>query len=407
MPERLIVVGNGMVGLRFVEELLVRAAGRYRLTVVGKEPEVAYNRVLLSSLLAGDVAAEDVRFRPPEWYAERGINLVLGTPVERVDAVERTLRLADAQRIAFDRLVLATGSQPIRLPIPGMTLPGVLTFRDLADVEAIRRVSGGGRSAVVIGGGLLGIEAAYGLARGGLDVSLVHLMDRLMERQLDPRAAGLLKSEVEAKGIRVVLEAETAAIEGTTAVEAVRLKDGRRLAAHMVVVAIGIRPETGIAREAGLACNRGVVVDDGLETSAPGIYAIGECAEHSGQCYGLVEPGYAQARILATRLGGGAETYAGSVLATNLKVSGVSVFSAGDILGQPGTEDIVLSDPGLPAYKKLVIQRDAGGQRLVGAVLVGDTADGLWYQELIKAGTAVGPMRADLIFGRDFVEAAA
>jgi nitrite reductase (NADH) large subunit len=407
MPERLIVVGNGMVGLRFVEELLVRAAGRYRLTVVGKEPEVAYNRVLLSSLLAGDVAAEDVRFRPPEWYAERGINLVLGTPVERVDAVERTLRLADAQRIAFDRLVLATGSQPIRLPIPGMTLPGVLAFRDLADVEAIRRASGGGRSAVVIGGGLLGIEAAYGLARAGLDVSLVHLMDRLMERQLDPRAAGLLKSEVEAKGIRVVLEAETAAIEGTTAVEAVRLKDGRRLAAHMVVVAIGIRPETGIAREAGLACNRGVVVDDGLETSAPGIYAIGECAEHRGQCYGLVEPGYAQARILATRLGGGAETYAGSVLATNLKVSGVSVFSAGDFLGQPGTEDIVLSDPGLPAYKKLVIQRDAGGQRLVGAVLVGDTADGLWYQELIKAGTAVGPMRADLIFGRDFVEAAA
>jgi nitrite reductase (NADH) large subunit len=407
MPERLIIVGNGMVGLRFVEELLARTGDGYQITVVGKEPQPAYNRVLLSSLLAGGVSAADVRFREPAWYADHGIELMLRTPAERIDAAARLLRLADGRRLAFDRLVLATGSQPIRPPVPGMTLPGVLTFRDLADVEAIHAAAGRGRRAVVIGGGLLGIEVAYGLVRAGLGVSLVALRDRLMECQLDSRAGQLLRSAVEAKGIRVLLEAETEAVVGDVAAEAVKLKDGRLLPADLVVVAIGIRPETELARQSGIGCSRGVVVGDRLETSCSGVYAIGECAEHRGICYGLVEPGYAQARILAARLAGGGEAYAGSVLATNLKVSGVSVFSTGEFLGQDGAEEIILSDPGLPAYKKLVIRRFAEGQRLVGAVLFGDTADGVWYQELIKTGTPVGPMRTDLIFGRDFVEAAA
>jgi nitrite reductase (NADH) large subunit len=407
MRERLIVVGNGMVGLRFVEELLARTGDRYRITVVGKEPQPAYNRVLLSSLLAGEVSAEDVRFRDGAWYADHGIELMLRTPAESIDAAARLLRLADGRRLAFDRLILATGSQPIRPPVPGMTLPGVLTFRDLADVKAIRAAAGRGRRAVVIGGGLLGIEAAYGLVRAGLQVSLLHLMDRLMERQLDPRAGQLLQSALETKGIRVLLEAETEGVVGDVAAAAVKLKDGRLLPADLVVVAIGIRPEAELARESGIACSRGIVVGDHLETSFPGVYAIGECAEHRGICYGLVEPGYAQARILAARLAGGGGCYAGSVLATNLKVSGVSVFSTGEFLPAAGAEEIALSDPGLPAYKKLVIRRDADGQRLVGAVLFGDTADGLWYQELIKACTPVGPMRTDLIFGRDFVEAAA
>jgi nitrite reductase (NADH) large subunit len=288
-----------------------------------------------------------------------------------------------------------------------MDLQGVLTFRDLADVDAIRAGAGRGRRAVVIGGGLLGIEAAYGLVRAGLDVSLVHLMDRLMERQLDPRAGQLLSAAVEAKGIQVVLYGETEAIEGDAAVEAVKLKDGRLLPADLVVVAIGIRPEETLARQAGIACNRGIIVDDGLATSVAGIYALGECAEHRGVCYGLVEPCYTQARILADRLAGGNDAYAGSVLATNLKVSGVGVFSTGDFLAEDGTEEIILSDPGLPAYKKLVIRRSAEGQRLVGAVLFGDVADGLWYQQLIRSATPVGSMRADLIFGRDFVEVAA
>ena len=408
MRERLIVVGNGMVGLRFVEELVARAEGRYRISIIGKEPQPAYNRVLLSSLLAGEVSAPDVRFRDRGWYAEHGLELLLGSAAESIDAGTRVLRLADGRTLAFDRLVLATGSQPIHPPAPGMTLPGVMTFRDLADVEAIHAAAGGGRRAVVIGGGLLGIEAAYGLVRAGLEVSLIALRDRLLERQLDPRAGQLLRSAVEAKGIRVLLEAETEAVLGDVAAEAVKLKDGRLLPADLVVVAIGIQPEATLARQAGIVCNHGIVVDDGLATSVAGIYAIGECAEHRGVCYGLVEPGYTQARILAERLtGGGGEAYAGSVLATNLKVSGVSVFSTGEFLGPKGTEEIILSDPGLPAYKKLVIRRDADGHRLVGAVLFGDIADGLWYQELIRSATPVGPMRSDLIFGRDFVEAAA
>ena len=406
--ERLIVVGNGMVGLRFVEELVARAEGRYRISIIGKEPQPAYNRVLLSSLLAGEVSAPDVRFRDRGWYAEHGLELLLGSAAESIDAGTRVLRLADGRTLAFDRLVLATGSQPIHPPAPGMTLPGVMTFRDLADVEAIHAAAGGGRRAVVIGGGLLGIEAAYGLVRAGLEVSLIALRDRLLERQLDARAGQLLRSAVEAKGIRVLLEAETEAVLGDVAAEAVKLKDGRLLPADLVVVAIGIQPEATLARQAGIVCNHGIVVDDGLATSVAGIYAIGECAEHRGVCYGLVEPGYAQARILAERLaGGGGEAYAGSVLATNLKVSGVSVFSTGEFLGPKGTEEIILSDPGLLAYKKLVIRRDADGHRLVGAVLFGDIADGLWYQELIRSATPVGPMRSDLIFGRDFVEAAA
>ena len=408
MRERLIVVGNGMVGLRFVEELVARAEGRYRISIIGKEPQPAYNRVLLSSLLAGEVSAPDVRFRDRGWYAEHGLELLLGSAAESIDAGTRVLRLADGRTLAFDRLVLATGSQPIHPPAPGMTLPGVMTFRDLADVEAIHAAAGGGRRAIVIGGGLLGIEAAYGLVRAGLEVSLIALRDRLLERQLDPRAGQLLRSAVEAKGIRVLLEAETEAVLGDVAAEAVKLKDGRLLPADLVVVAIGIQPEATLARQAGIVCNHGIVVDDGLATSVAGIYAIGECAEHRGVCYGLVEPGYTQARILAERLtGGGGEAYAGSVLATNLKVSGVSVFSTGEFLGPKGTEEIILSDPGLPAYKKLVIRRDADGHRLVGAVLFGDIADGLWYQELIRSATPVGPMRSDLIFGRDFVEAAA
>ena len=407
MRERLIVVGNGMVGLRLVEELLARAPDRYDLTVVGKEPRPAYNRVLLSSLLAGEVSDEDVRLRDLAWYAENGVRLILGVQAEQLDPGTGTVRLADGSDLAFDRLVLATGSQPIRPALPGLDLSGVLTFRELADVDAIHAACARGRRAVVIGGGLLGIEAAYGLARAGLAVDLVHLMDRLMERQLDPRAGQLLKTAVESKGIRVVLEGETEAFEGRGTVEGVRLKDGRVLPADLVVIAIGIRPETTLARQAGIACNRGIAVDDRLETSAAGIHSIGECAEHRGVCYGLVEPGYAQARILAESLTGGSDTYTGSVLATNLKVSGVGVFSTGEFLGREGTEEIILSDPGLPAYKKLVIRRTAEGQRLVGAVLFCETMDGLWYQELIRSATPVGPMRTDLIFGRDFVEAAA
>jgi NAD(P)H-nitrite reductase len=396
-----------MAGLRFVEETLRRSPGRYDLTVVGKEPQPAYNRVLLSSLLAGDIGEDDIRLRDQAWYAENDIELITGDGAARVDLDGRSVHLASGRALAFDRLVLATGSNPIRLPIPGHDLPGVLTFRDQDDIAAMRRLAGSGGRAIVIGGGLLGIEAAYGLARAGVPVTLIHLMDRLMERQLDPRAALMLQQALAGRGIDVVLEAETAAILGDERVEGVALKDGRRIEGSMVVFAIGIRPETSLARDAGIPCNRGILVDDGLATEVAGIYAIGECAEHRGVVYGLVEPAYAQAKVLAGCLAGDDAAYEGTVLATNLKVSGVPVFSAGDFLGGDGSEDIILSDPGLATYKRLIVRRSDGVQRLVGAVLFGDTADGLWYLDLIRSGRAIDGMRTDLIFGRDFVEAAA
>jgi nitrite reductase (NADH) large subunit len=282
-----------------------------------------------------------------------------------------------------------------------MDLRGVLTFRDLGDVAAIAGAAIKGAKAVVIGGGLLGLEAAYGLAKAGARVSVVHLMDRLMERQLDLHAAGMLKRVLERKGIAVHLAASTAALRGVARVEGVELSDGRVLDADLVVVAVGIRANTALAQTAGLEVNRGIVVDDALQTSRAGIQAIGECAEHRGVCYGLVEPAYEQARVLARRLAGDtAATYPGSVLATNLKVSGVDVFSAGDFIGARGTETILLSDPGLDTYKKLVI---ADG-RLVGAVLYGDTEDGLWYLDLIRSGTSIERFRSDLAFGRSLVE---
>ncbi len=304
MSEPLLIVGNGMAAARFVDELSRRALGRYAIAVVGEEPRLAYNRVLLSSVLAREVAPSEIELKPAQWWRERGVTLLFGHAATAVDAQIRRVRLTNGATLPYGRLVLATGSRPIRLPLPGMELPGVLTFRDLGDVNAIEAAAASGIKAVVIGGGLLGLEAAYGLAKAGAEVAVIHLMDRLMERQLDPRAAAMLKSAVEAKGIVVHLNAETERVRGTGRVEGVELKDGRVLAADMVVVAVGIRPNVDLARTAGLDINRGILVDDQLSTSSCSIHAIGECAEHRGICYGLVEPAYEQARALAARLAG-------------------------------------------------------------------------------------------------------
>jgi nitrite reductase (NADH) large subunit len=403
MSEPLVVIGNGMAAARFADELSKRALGRYAVAVVGAEPRLAYNRVLLSSVLAGEVASSDIELKPQSWWRDRGITLRYGCRATAIDPQARSVTLADGQSLPFSKLVLATGSQPIRPPIPGMALPGVITFRDINDIWSIWHRAGAGDRVVVIGGGLLGLEAAYGLAKAGARVTVLHLVDRLMERQLDAHAARMLQRAVEAMGIEVVLQADTAKIDGAHRVEGVSLRDGRTIAADAVVLAIGIRPSADLARDAGIAVQRGIVVDDALETSSAGIHAIGECAEHRGICYGLVEPAHEQARVLADRLAGRDAHYSGSVVATNLKVSGVNVFSAGDFLGADGTEEILLSDPGLGLYKKLVI---ADG-RLVGAVLFGDTADGLWYLDLIRAGTGIESMRDDLAFGRALAERAA
>ena len=397
MSEPLIVIGNGMAAARLVDELARRALGRYAVAVIGEEPRLAYNRVLLSALLADEVGFHDIELKPAHWWRDRGVTLRYGVRATAVDAAARNVTLAGGTRLSFSKLVFATGSQPIKPDIPGMDLPGVLTFRDVDDVNAIAAAKAAGTRVVVIGGGLLGLEAAYGLAKAGARVTLLHLMDRLMERQLDHRAALMLQRAVEARGIAVRLQAQTARIAGNSKVEGVELRDGTTIAADAVVVAVGIRANAALARTAGLEVGRGIVVDDHLETNAAGVHAIGECAEHRGCCYGLVEPAYEQAQLLARRLAGERASYPGSVLATNLKVSGVNVFSAGDFLGATAeAEEIVLSDPAAGVYKKLVIAQG----RLVGAVLFGDTADGLWYLDLIRTGSPVARLRDDLVFGR-------
>jgi len=403
MSEPLVIIGNGMAAARLVDGIAKRALGRYAVAVIGEEPLLAYNRVLLSALLADEVAPTDVELKPAQWWRDRGVTLRYGSRATSVDVAERTITLANGARLDFSKVVFATGSRPIRLTAPGMELPGVMTFRDIYDVSAMRAQAGPGTPVVVIGGGLLGLEAAHGLAKAGACVTLVHLMDRLMERQLDTAAADMLRRAVEARGVKVLLEAETARVIGSRRAEAIELTDGRTLPADLVVVAVGVRPNATPAADAGVAVNRGIVVDDHLETSAPGVFAIGECAEHRGICYGLVQPGYEQADVLARRLAGEAAHYPGSILATNLKVSGVDVFSAGDFLGSPGTESIVLHDSGLGIYRKLVIAQD----RLVGAVLCGDNADAAWYLDLIRSGRPIGALRDDLAFGQALADRAA
>jgi nitrite reductase (NADH) large subunit len=403
MSEPLVIISNGMAAARLCEELSKRALGRYAVAVIGEEPQLAYNRVLLSSVLSGETASDDIALRPVRWWRDRGVTLQYGRAASAIDPVARTVTLADGRTLGFAKLVLATGSRPVRLPVPGADLQGVLTFRDLADVNSIARAGRNGGRVVVIGGGLLGLEAAYGLAKAGARVTLLHLMDRLMERQLDAPAATMLKRAVEAKGIEVLLNVETARFIGDSAVAGVELKDGRILETDTVVVAVGIRPNAEIAAAAGLKVNRGIVVDDQLATSAPNIFAIGECAEHRGTCYGLVEPAYEQARVLAGHLAGEVAEYQGSAIATNLKVAGIHVYSAGSFLGDATSEQITLHDAGLEVYRKLVI---AGG-KLAGAVLFGDTSDGPWYLDLIRSGVSTDKFRDDLIFGRALASRAA
>ena len=339
MSEPLVIIGNGMAAARLCEELAERALGRYAVAVIGEEPQLAYNRILLSSVLAGEVPASDITLKPAGWWRDRGVTLRYGAAATVVDIPARSVKLTDGKTLRFAKLVFATGSRPVRLPVAGADLTGVRTFRDMADVAWISRAARRGTRAVVVGGGLLGIEAACGLAKAGAAVTLVHLMDRLMERQLDSQAASMLKYALEAKGVNVELGVATARFVGDGRVTAVEAKDGRTFPADMVVVAIGIKPNAELAAAAGLAVNRGIAVDDHLATSAADIFAIGECAEHRGICYGLVQPVHDQARVLAERLAGRDVGYHGSVNATNLKVSGVHVFSAGDFVGAEGTRD--------------------------------------------------------------------
>ncbi|WP_019904328.1 FAD-dependent oxidoreductase [Methylobacterium sp. 77] len=396
MKERLVVIGNGMASLRFLERLTERAPGRYDVTVVGAEPQAAYNRVLLSSLLGGEVDEAACAFRGLDWYEEHGIRLITGAPVTQVDRENALVIVGETHVLPFDKLVLAVGSLPIRLPKPGMDLPGIITFRDLADVAAIRKAAVTGAKAIVIGGGLLGLEAAVGLARLGVDTTLLHVMDRLMERQLDHHAAGLVKRALESRGIRILLKADTAHVEGDGRVERLVLSDGTVLPADLVVMSVGVRPNAVLAQGAGIEVGRGIKVDDRMTSSDPRIFALGECAEHRGMVYGLVEPAYDQAEVLSRHLVGEEAAYLGTSLATSLKVSGLPVFSAGAIEAPENAETVVMSDPGLGLYRKLII----GDGRLLGAVFVGDISEQGWCKTLIRTGEPIADHRDDLMFGR-------
>ena len=420
---KLIMVGNGMAGVRALEELLKLNPDRYDITVFGSEPHPNYNRVLLSPVLAGEQAVEDIVLNDWAWYRQNHITLHAGATVTRVDRQSRTVvaTMSDGTRMEapYDRLILATGSRPFMLPIPGADLPGVMAYRDIADTQTMINAATQYRKAVVIGGGLLGLEAANGLIKRGMEVTVVHVGDWLLDRQLDAKAAGLLKNALTEQGMQFRLGAHTEALHAgpNGRVSRVTFKPQTTngvsvhtppLDADLVVMAVGIRPNTQLAESMRLHVDRGVVVTDTLQTvTDPRIYAVGECVAHRGVAYGLVAPLYEQASVLANHLAEwGIGRYTGSHLSAKLKVTGIHLFSAGNFSGGAGTEEIVLSDPTAPnggVYKKLVLQ----GNKLVGACLYGDTADGSWYQQLVRDGTDVSAYRAQLMFGPAAAQAAA
>jgi len=397
--ERLVVIGNGMAGCRAVEEILARDPNRYSIAIFGAEPRVNYNRIMLSPVLAGEKAFDDIVINPMGWYADNAIELISGDPVDHIDRATQTVIARSGRVEPYDRLVIATGSDPFIIPVPGHKLPGVVTFRDLDDVDRMVAAADKGGSAVVIGGGLLGLEAAHGMNLRGMTVTVIHLMPTLMERQLDEAAGWLLKAELERRGQAILTGADTAEIvEKDGQVAAVRLKDGREIPADIVVMAVGIRPATGLAKAAGLDVERGILVDDHMVTSDPAIMAVGECVQHRGLCYGLVAPLWDMCRALADQATGTPTGYLGSVTSTKLKVSGIDLFSAGDFSGDDGAEDIVMRDAARGVYKRLIVKDG----KLVGAVLYGDTADGSWYFDLLKKGEDVSDIRDALIFGQAF-----
>lgn len=400
---RLIVIGNGMAGMRTVEELLQLAPDAYDITVFGAEPHGNYNRILLSPLLAGEKERDEIITHPLKWYAQHGVTLHAGDPVTDIDRRRRLVQSASGLEVPYDRLLIATGSKPVVLPLPGKHLAGVVTFRDLADVEAMLDAARHNRNAVVIGGGLLGLEAANALVCRGMDVTVVHLLPTLMERQLDASAAELLKATLEARGLKFRMPAKTAAILGEDRVSGVRFDDGTELEADLIIMAIGVRPNIELAQRAGLRCERGILVDDTLQTFDPGIYAVGECVQHRNSTFGLVAPLWEQARVCATHLAEvGVSRYRGTLPSTHLKVTGIDVYSAGDFAAAEGTEMLVLRDPRRGIYKRLVIRDNT----LRGAVLYGDASDGAWYFELMNERRDLTTLRDRLLFGRVAAEAA-
>ncbi len=402
--QRLVVIGNGMAGMRAVEELLSRAPGRFDITIIGAEPHPNYNRILLSSVLSGEKTLDEIVINSLSWYKEHGVRLIAGDRATAIDREARTVALASGAVIPYDKLLLGTGSKPLAPPIPGIGLPNVRAFRDIADVAAMIEAAKTDRRAVVIGGGLLGLEAAWGLKQRGMTVSVVHLMPALMERQLDTAAAELLRRDLDTRGIAFYTNSQTEEILGTDRAEAVLLADGRQIPADLVVLAIGVRPNIDLARTAQLDVNRGILVGDGMAASDPDIHAVGECIEHNGQVFGLVAPIWDQARVCGAQLAGdAAAVYVPPPIFTSLKITGVDVFSAGALsASDEADEEITLHDAKGGLYKKVILREN----RVVGSVLYGSVSDGPWYVQLMRDKIDVTSIRDQIVFGRAFAEEA-
>ena len=397
MKEKLVLIGNGMAGMRAIEELLAIADDKYDITVFGAEPYGNYNRILLSPVLAGEKTINDIMLNDEQWYTNNNITLFKGKEVIDIDRRGRKVFAADGTTAEYDRLLLATGSTPFMLPIPGKDLDGVISFRDIHDVDTMLKASRENKHAVVIGGGLLGLEAANGLMQQGMHVTVVHISNTLMERQLDAEAGGLLKKSLEKRGLNFKLKAQTESIIGDGKVQSVRFTDGSEIPADLVVMAVGIRPNKALAEKIGLYCEQGVIVNDTMQTYDPSIYAVGECVQHRGKAYGLVAPLFEQAKVCANHLAHlGYSQYKGSVTSTKLKVTGIDLFSAGDFTGDEDCETIMMKDAAVGVYKKIVLRDN----RIVGAVMYGDTVDGAWYFQMLRDGTDVSDFRGHLMLGQ-------
>ena len=397
--QKLVVIGNGMAPGRMLEHLFETAPDAFDVTIFNAEPRVNYDRIMLSPVLSGEKSFEDIIIHGDGWYVDHGVMLYKGHKVVEIDRAAKTVRSEHGEVVGYDKLVIATGSAPFIIPVPGHDLPGVLTYRDLDDVDAMLLAAQSRGKAVVIGGGLLGLEAAAGLKERGMDVTVIHLMPSLMERQLDPAAGYLLEQELEGRGIKVITKASTKKILGDARVEGIELEDGRVIPATLVVMAVGIRPNAALAKDAGLSVNRGIVVSDHMQTSDPDIYSVGECVEINGNVYGLVAPLYQMAEVAASHLGRtGQKRFIETSTATKLKVTGINLYSVGDFAEAEDREEIVLRDAAAGVYKRLVLKDN----RILGVVLYGETADGAWFFDLLRKQTDISEMRETLIFGQAY-----
>ena len=403
MKQKLVLIGNGMAGVRALEELFKhntsddKGSDRYDITVIGAEPHPNYNRIMLSPVLSGEKTINEIILNSLEWYQENNITLVTGDAVKEILRVRKSVITESGKEFPYDRLLIATGSNPFIIPLPGADKEGVLGFRDIHDVNTMVQAAREYKKAVVIGGGLLGLEAANGLMKQGMDVTVVHLLDSLMERQLDKPASALLKASLEERGLTFMMEAQTAEIVGDKRVSGVKFADGSQVAADLVVMAVGIRPNFELAQKAGLYCERGIVVNDTMQTYDPTIYAVGECVQHRNNCYGLVAPLFEQAKVAANHLAQvGSMRYMGSLTSTKLKVTGIDLFSAGEFNEKEGDDVLQMQDVASGIYKKLVIKDNV----IKGAVMFGDTMDGTWYFSLMRDGTNIADFRKTILFGQ-------